>query len=647
MSLDIGSAYEKSLPIALRKKDGIFYTPKYITKYIIENTVGKLCEEKKAELKLLPEDVINFDIINYQTKYGQPSAKGKRFSNTLHIYKKYLLSLKILDPACGSGAFLNEVFNFLIAEHKQIDKIILQLKNDPLQILNTDKDILENNIFGVDINEESIEITKRSLWLITARIGRPFSFLSNNIKCGNSLINDPKIAGKKAFDWNKEFKGIMNNGGFDVIIGNPPYVNIVNIKNKSERNYLKKEYKTVKNKSDLYSIFTEKSFHLLKENQIFSFIFSNSWLGTGSFSKFRNFLIENTEIIELIKLPAKVFKDSTVTTIIIIFRKKIATKHKIILKEYVNEQFTKIKHTLDYERINLTTFKTFSFEPEIKINIKTVKLGKIAKFSLGIKTSDDKRFILNKKIDNDCYPVLRGRHISKYYYKKPNEWIWYKPDLMRERKGAGVRHLEHFLRDKILIQDVANKITACFDNEKKLSNGTLNLIYDIEKSYNLKFILVLLNSFLLNKIFKTTFPAGLHIKINQLKEIPIPLISKEAQKPFIEKADLMLSLNKKFQIEKNNFLNTLQEKKPIEKLSRKLQNFEKLEYDDFKKEVRKKKAKINLGSENNEWREYFNSTKQKINRLQNLINQTDKEIDKMVYELYELTEEEIKIIENT
>jgi Fe2+ transport system protein B len=110
---------------------------------------------------------------------------------------------------------------------------------------------------------------------------------------------------------------------------------------------------------------------------------------------------------------------------------------------------------------------------------------------------------------------------------------------------------------------------------------------------------------------------------------------------------LMLLLNKELQTEKSNFLNTLNEEKGIEKTTKKLDTFYELEYDDFKKELRKQKVKISLGNENNEWREYFNTTKQKLNELQNKINQTDKEIDKMVYELYELTQEEIEIVENS
>ena len=188
-----------------RKKDGVFYTPKYITKYIVENTVGKLCKEKKAELQ------INNLLIdeNYRKKDGKINENGKKLFKTLNDYKDWLIALKILDPACGSGAFLNQTLDFLIAEHKQVDDLIAELTGDAIRMFDTDKAILENNIYGVDINEESVEIAKLSLWLRTAQKGRKLSDLSGNIKCGNSLIDDPEVAGDKAFDWDVEFPQIF------------------------------------------------------------------------------------------------------------------------------------------------------------------------------------------------------------------------------------------------------------------------------------------------------------------------------------------------------------------------------------------------------------------------------------------------------
>ncbi|MFZ4402260.1 MAG: Eco57I restriction-modification methylase domain-containing protein, partial [Bacteroidales bacterium] len=604
----------------------------------------------------------------------------------LETYRKWLLQLTICDPACGSGAFLNQALDFLINEHRYVDELQAKLFGDAMVLSDIENSILENNLFGVDLNEESVEIAKLSLWLRTAQPNRKLNDLSNNIKCGNSLIDDPEVAGEKAFNWFLEFpkvfphykhkkehnkndairKEIIKSGvlnypdqgdydymdevsepsysyktgskgfekyGFDVVIGNPPYVNIANIQNKYEREFYQINYKTVKNKSDLYSIFTELGYKILKKDGLLSFIFSNSWLGTDSFSKFREFLINNTEVKELIKLPSGVFQDAIVTTVILLFKKKKVIDNEIILKEFTDNQFVKFDYTLDYSRIKRIDSYTFSFAHEISFKINTVKLGDITTFSLGVKTSDDKRFILKNKIDEDCYPMLRGRQISKYYYPNPIEWIWYKPDLMMQKDGAGPRKLEYFMNEKIFIQDVAQDIIAFYCDEFILSNDTLSFIYNIDKNYSFKFILALLNSKLINTWFLTNFQAGLHIKINQLQQIPIPIITILEQLPFIEKADQMLSLKKELQELSQKFQRSIQRKFELEDLPNKLQDWYKLSYSEFIKELAKKKVKLSLSQEA-EWEDYFMQESKKALELKATIDATDKEIDKMVYELY-------------
>jgi type I restriction-modification system DNA methylase subunit len=200
--------------LSKRKKDGVFYTPKHITKYIVENTIGKLCEEKKIEANLVEED--------YDLK--RQAKTKKTLLEKLNTYREWLLQLTVVDPACGSGAFLNEALNYLIAEHQYLDELETKLMGGGLVFPNVENSILENNLFGVDINNESVEIAKLSLWLRTAQPNRKLNDLSGNIKCGNSLIDDPEVAGDKAFNWEKEFPQVFAKGGFDVVIGNPPYL---------------------------------------------------------------------------------------------------------------------------------------------------------------------------------------------------------------------------------------------------------------------------------------------------------------------------------------------------------------------------------------------------------------------------------------
>ena len=170
-----GTLIEKST--TKRKKDGVFYTPKYITKYIVENTVGKLCSEKKLEINLLEED--------YITDRKRTNKTKQPLLDKLTQYRNWLLQITIIDPACGSGAFLNEALNFLIAEHTYIDELQAKLFGDALVLSDVEKSILENNLFGVDLNEESVEIAKLSLWLRTAQPNRKLNDLNHNIKCGD------------------------------------------------------------------------------------------------------------------------------------------------------------------------------------------------------------------------------------------------------------------------------------------------------------------------------------------------------------------------------------------------------------------------------------------------------------------------------
>ena len=636
--------------IGKRKKDGVFYTPEYITKYIVENTIGKLCETKKEELKINDDEFIP----STTTTGRKPSTAEKNriseLDKRLETYREYLLSLKILDPACGSGAFLNAALKFLRKEHTLIDYFWSKIHKGELNFSEIDNSILENNIYGVDINEESVEIAKLSLWLSTAKKNRKLSTLANNIKCGNSLIDDPNVAGDKAFDWQKEFPEVFEKGGFDVVIGNPPYVNIKNVENAKNaliKEFYKSHYKSAKVMFDLYSLFTEKSAILLKPNGFFGFIFSNSWLGSQSFYSFREFLAKDVTVTELVDLPDKVFTDATVKTCICFYINKRPNENSEIKISECNDQqifiskgFTqKYKDIISSDNLSFTMKRNINFE-----NVKTIKLGNIAKFTAGISTANDKKFVLKEKIDDDCYLFLRGRDLAKW--KKPipaGDYMWYKPDLMAENVNARPRVKNNFLvPEKILIQDVATEISATLDTESFLCNKTVNVLYEISTNYNIKYILALLNSKLANTWIKQVFPTGLHIEVSQLILLPIPEITSDEQKPFIDLADKMLSLNSDLQKKTSNFLKVAKETFNIEKPSAKLETFYDLTFEEFIKELKQKiTPKIKL-----EWLELFEEQKAALQKLKEEIATTDRQINSLVYKLYGLTDEEIKIVES-
>jgi hypothetical protein len=155
-----------------KKKDGVFYTPKYITKFIVDNSVGKLCQEKRQE----------FNIVDEEYAKGRKNRKKeiiKKLDDQLQLYRAWLLNVTICDPACGSGAFLNQALEFLIDEHSYIDELKAQLFGSSIIFQDVSNHILENNLFGVDINSEGIDIAKLSLWLRTAQRGRKLTTLNS------------------------------------------------------------------------------------------------------------------------------------------------------------------------------------------------------------------------------------------------------------------------------------------------------------------------------------------------------------------------------------------------------------------------------------------------------------------------------------
>lgn len=331
-----------------RKKDGVFYTPKYITTYIVANTIGRLCIDKRKELGI---EEIEYDD-SFLKKDKTLTVKGKKLFKTLTEYKNWLTKLKIIDPACGSGAFLNQALNFLIEEHEKIDDIIADLTNSPLRLFNTDKNILENNLFGVDINEESVEIAQLSLWLRTAKKDRKLSKLNKNIKCGNSLL-------ASEFDWYKEFPDIMKNGGFDVVIGNPPYIK--EYTNRQAFDGLH-ENPCYQGKMDLWYFFGALALDIIKKDYgLIAYIAPNNWITNSGASKFRNIILNKGRITEFIDFgDFKVFDSAGIQTMIYIMKSSDNNENYEFNFSKVND--SKIKHEdaqLFLERVKDEKFEYF------------------------------------------------------------------------------------------------------------------------------------------------------------------------------------------------------------------------------------------------------------------------------------------------
>ena len=626
-----------------RKKDGIFYTPQYITKYIVENSIKNWLDDKRKELgeddlpKLNEKDYI-FDIAkkNYTKNY-------RKHIEFWQQYREAVRNIKIIDPACGSGAFLITAFEFLLNYNKYLDDKIFDLVGTSDLFSDRTKEILQNNIFGVDLNKESVEITKLSLWLKTADKNKTLASLENNIKCGNSLIDDPEIAGNLAFNWEKEFPEIFANGGFDIVVGNPPYV-LCQPSNTNEKTLkFYNNFEVSSYKIDLYHLFFEKGIILSKNNGYISFITPNTYLVNKYNLKLREFILRNTQIKEIINYKNIVFEDANVDVSTIILKKSKYTDEnvKILLSSKNENKIVLEKQQNDWLKDDE---KIFNLRKEFPINFSNcISLKEIAKTYFGIQAFDKKSSISQKKENEKYLPMIDGANVFRYQFSKYNQYFNFIDDNIKS--GGDYKVYE---KERIVIRQIGKTPIIGYCEANILTSNTIYNIFSITDKFNLKYIFTLLNSKLLKKYWeykyndnKNLFPK---IKGYQLDDLPLVNIPLEKQQPFIEKADKMLSLNRELQDLSQKFQRMVLRKFDLEKLSTKLQEWHLLDFSDFIKELKRLKVKLSLSQES-EWEEYFLEEKSKAIAVDSEIKNTDKEIDYMVYRLYDLTDEEIKIIE--
>lgn len=691
-----------------RKKDGVFYTPKYITKYIIENTVGKLCEEKKADLKLKEEEY-------YKGRKNRNKTTIQKLVAILDEYREWLLQLTICDPACGSGAFLNQALDFLITEHNYIDELKAKILGGAIVFSDIENTILENNIYGVDLNEESVEIAKLSLWLRTAQPRRKLNDLSSNIKCGNSLIDSKAVAGNKAFHWETEFPHVFEKGGFDVVIGNPPYVRqelLTVIKP-----YLEKTYRVYESSQDLFAYFYEKAFTLLKKEGMFGFI-SNAFDKTRAAYKLRDYLTNETNFITYVDFTeVQVFSGATTYPIILISSNSSQISQKTF--EYIKinklgfngvvdiQSENRVNVSADYlnsESWNFNSIESQEILDKLK-NFNSIKES-VSKCFYGIKTGFNEAFIINESTrerlikehessksiikpfyegkdlnkwgsqpikkyiiftrrgtDINEFPAIKG-HLEKYKQRLTprNE-----PEIKVGRKSGkykwfeiqdSVDYYELFEKPKITWANLQVKNKFMLDEKGYYINAPSVILPSDSKQ-----LLCIINSkliwFFLKSICVIRSGGYIEVKPQYFEQIPIPTIENEDL--FEEKALHVIEVVNDLQVLDNKFQNYLKHKFQLEKLSKKLQNWHELSFGDFIKELNKaikatnklrvKEEKEPIAvltkSDEFEWLELFETKQKEAQELQAQINATDKEIDTMVYNLYGLTEDEIQIVENS
>ncbi len=293
-----------------RKDQGIVYTPEFITTFIVEKTLGKTIEDRRQSCTVRYQNSIDTQPPNRWTwrKPGkEEAAYAKKLAQPERVVElafwrdwlAELTTLKVCDPACGSGAFLVAAFDLLLLEYNNVNEQIGVITGS-MEVFHADKEILNSNLFGVDLNAESIEITKLSLWLKTARHGKPLESLEANLRVGNSIISsaDGGLAyDPKAFDWTAAFPDVVARGGFDVVLGNPPYVRMERLK--AFKPYLEQRYAVAAERADLYCYFFELAIRLLRNGSAggrIGFISSGTFFKTGAGQKLRQYLLDHAQI---------------------------------------------------------------------------------------------------------------------------------------------------------------------------------------------------------------------------------------------------------------------------------------------------------------------------------------------------------------
>lgn len=427
----VGTVYEKYLGWALevkeegiseesdpseRKNLGQYYTPPYVVNFIIEKTLGRYFEENE-------------------------------------LSQEELSQLNLLDPACGSGAFLIKSYDrlreFYTTQYEEEKEKGIKSEGrerwdsfiSANQLSHFNELILKDNIHGVDLNQEAVEISKMNLWFKSMQKERKLNELDHNIKVGNSVVEDKDVAGDSAFDWEDGFEEVFDkNGGFDVIIGNPPYIKYHNIPN-DQRDYFKEAYECPKYKFDIYIVFIEKCIDVLAEGGRFSFIVPGTYMNANYGNQLREKVLEECTIEHIVDFSqVKVFEDASVPNPSIFVLKKgqddsnEVTIHTDIdsAHDFVTEDYS--KYHIDQGFFERTPRKTFRYKNDVsdalvevidRIEENSEKMEEACYTIPGVETGINPVFLSESKLTEKHKALQAGDEISRYHSEQPEEYIWY------------------------------------------------------------------------------------------------------------------------------------------------------------------------------------------------------------------------------
>ncbi len=595
--------YDQALPPAFRKEYGVFYTQQLVAKYIIEQTIGNCWADNQS-----------FEALQ---------------------------NIKVLDNACGDGVFLCEAFAFL--------QQLYQTHFPTIQ--NTAHHIVTHNLFGVDIDKNSVELTKSNL----QKLSKTDLDLSPNIKQGNSLISDKAVT-DLAFDWQQAFPF-----QFDVVVGNPPYT-YRNTNNEHLKPYYHKHYKVSEGNYEAYKFFIEKSLNLLKAKGKLGFITSASFLVQSSFYKLRQLLVENTAMELLAPLGGGVFDEATVDTIILVCSKpqKDNQQIKILVPTPPMLLEETQPYTIAQDRLKSNPDLAFDYllnDNEHQLLNKLFQtypsLEQGFEFGVGINTGYIRNeLVADKKINEHYHLMVAGDDISRYGVVNTSGWIMYDKEFVKSKKdlGRSLPDKKFFDTEKILVVRTRNlslkrRIIATIDKDKKYNLNRLSNII-AKEGYQLNGLLGILNSNLFQWIFSKKF-FDYEIKPIYLKVCPLADVNNPQLNLLTNK---LLANYQEIEELSSAFVRLLPKDFSPKKISKKLEKWFDLNFQEFVTEVDKGKPQKKLNAASFKIKlqieKDFVELQNEVVAKKELNENLEKQINQLVYQLYNLTAEEIALISN-
>ncbi|WP_050897747.1 Eco57I restriction-modification methylase domain-containing protein [Methylobacter tundripaludum] len=692
-----------------RKENGIVYTPDSITRFIVQRTLGCYLEAQQTGIRRIYETGKG----EWCKKAPEGMATGRSVKGGLkdialgeYLYwtawQARLESIKVIDPSCGSGAFLVAAFDVFAPYYRELAQALRRLYPDTLEAFNGDRAILTHNLYGVDINAGAIEIAKLSLWLKTAKPGHKLDSLDGHLLCGNSLRFQPDSKSRwssEHFGWNTTFKNILAKGGFDVVLGNPPYVRMEVLK--PFKPYLSANYAVASDRADLYAYFYEIGLRLLKPGGCLGYISSSTFFKTGSGEPLRRYLLDNARLQTVVDFgDLQVFEGVTTYPAIVCLEKGKAESDHVL-------QFAVIHSEDQLATLDTAFIQSAADMPQSQLTAENWQLKGDVHSALrhklmhdhktlkevygspcrGVVTGLNEAFVIDRTMRDRLIavdpksaellkPFLEGKDLKQWRVETRDLYLLYiaKNRIDIDDYPAIKAHLLPF-KDKLEQRATkqewfelqqAQEAYMPFMEKPKIIYGHFspNPLFSYEakgsrsndKSYFIpsgdQFLLGLLNSKPIWNLIENMCPAvrgGFYeVRVQYIETLPIPAATeaqKQAIAKFTELCQQAAEARYKKQKDLRGIIPSLHPNKRVEKLSTALQNWWQLDFSAFQMQI-KKEFKLDIPvKERGDWKDQLETGAQEIERLTLEIAKHERELNAAVYALFNLTTEEIALIE--